>query len=70
MRSYRLTSPVARKTGYSEMVDHRILSPDRRVQQSVFANGVVVTANFGDEPFTLPDGTVVPPRDSMVAGLQ
>ncbi len=69
VRSYKLTSPVARKTGYSEMVDHRILSADRRVQQSVFANGVTVTANFGDAPFTLPDGTVVPPRDSVAAGL-
>ena len=29
VRSYRLTSPIARATGYSEMVDHRILSSDR-----------------------------------------
>lgn len=69
VRSYNLTSPVARKTGYSEMTDHRILTPDRSVQQTVFANGVTVTANFGDAPFTLPGGTVVAPRDSVVTGL-
>ena len=41
------------------MVDHRILSPDRAVQQSVFADGTVVTVNFGDKPFALPDGTSI-----------
>lgn len=53
VRSYRITSPVARKTGYSEMLDHRILSPDRLVQQSVFANGVTVTVNFSDKSFVV-----------------
>ncbi len=56
VQSYTLTSPVARKTGYSEMLDHKILSPDRLVQRSVFADGTVVTVNFGDAPFTLPEG--------------
>ena len=56
VRSYRITSPVARKTGYSEMLDHRILSADRLVQRTVFADGTVVTVNFGETPFTLPEG--------------
>ena len=56
VQSYKLTSPVARKTGYSEMLDHRILSPDRLVQRTVFADGTVVTVNFGEAPFTLPEG--------------
>ena len=59
VRSYRLTSPIARATGYSEMLDHRILSPDRAVQESRFADGTVVTVNFGDAPFTLADGSVL-----------
>jgi len=62
VQSYRITSPVARATGYSEMTDHRILSADRTVQQSRFANGTVVTVNFGDAPFALPDGTSLPAR--------
>ncbi len=66
VRSYRLTSPIARATGYSEMVDHRILSPDRSVQESRFADGTTVSVNFGDSPFTLPDGTTLAPRGHHV----
>ena len=69
VRSYRLTSPIARATGYSEMVDHRILSSDRTVQQSRFADGTVVTVNFGDAPFTLPDGTTISARGHNVGHL-
>ena len=65
-RSYRTTSPIARGTGRCEMLDHRFLTPDRAVQQTVFANGMTVTVNFGDRPFALPDGTVVPPSDVVV----
>lgn len=46
-QSYRATCPVARAVGYSEMTDHRILTPDRDVQQTRFGNGVTVTVNFG-----------------------
>lgn len=54
--SYKIAQPVSRLTGYCEMLDHRILSEDRKVQQTVFANGVEVYVNFGETPFTLPDG--------------
>ena len=59
VRSYRITSPIARRTGYSEMLDHRILTPDRMVQRSVFADGTVVTVNFGSTAITLPEGGVL-----------
>jgi len=67
VRSYRVTSPVARATGYSEMLDHRILSADRTVQESRFADGTVVTVNFGDAPFSLPDGSSIPARGHIVS---
>ena len=60
-RSYGATCPIARATGYAEMTDHRILTPDRSVQQSVFANGLTVTVNFGDNPHRMPDGTSLAP---------
>ncbi len=60
--SYNRWSPVARKTGFSRMTNHLILSPDRLVQQTVFADGTTVTVNFGDKPFDLPDGTSVEPQ--------
>ena len=56
VQSYRATCPIARATFYSEMTDHRSLSADRLVQQSRFANGIVVTVNFGTQPFKLSDG--------------
>jgi len=48
VKSYQTVCPVARATACSEMTDHRFLTPDRAVQQTVFAGGVTVTVNFGD----------------------
>lgn len=60
-QSCRTATPVARATGYSEMLDHRWLTEDHTVQRTEFAGGTVVVANFSDRPFTLPDGTELPP---------
>ena len=67
--SYQVAEPVSRATGYSEMVDFRVLTPDRRVQRSVFANGVTVTVNFGASPYALPGGRSVAASDLLVEGL-
>lgn len=56
LQSYRLTSPVARKTGKSEMLYHKILSSDRMLQRTAFADGTIVTVNFGEKPLPLPEG--------------
>jgi hypothetical protein len=68
-QSYRNTCTVARAVGYAEMTDHRFLTADRSVQQTQFANGVVVTVNFGDKPFRLPDGSDLAPLSQRVNGL-
>jgi len=61
VQSYKNTCPHVRRAGYSEMTDHRFLTPDRNVQQTAFANGMTVTVNFGDTPYRMSDGgTVVP----------
>ena len=65
-RSYALTAPIARRTGYSELLDHRALTKDRTVQESVFADGTRVTANFGEKPYRLPDGAELAPLDVSV----
>ncbi len=67
--SYKVAEPVSRATGYSEMTDHRILSADRCVQQTVFANGVVVTVNFGDAPYKMSDGSELPALDLKITGI-
>ncbi len=56
IRSYRNITPVLLNTGYSEMTDFRFLTPDRNVQQSLFANGTKITVNFGKTAFRMPDG--------------
>ena len=61
--SYKVAAPVSRLTGYSEMTDHRVLSQDRSVQETRFANGYRVIVNFGSIPFTLSDGSVIKGND-------
>ena len=61
VNSYKIAAPVSRLTGYSEMTDHRILTTDRTVQQTEFANSVRVTVNFGDQPFKMSDGHTIEP---------
>jgi hypothetical protein len=67
-QSYRTVCPIARAAGYSEMVDHAFLTPDRDVQQTSFANGIKVVVNFGDKPFLLASGTAVAPMSSWFGG--
>ena len=69
VRSYRVTSPVARATGYSEMLDHEVLSKDRTVQRTRFSDGTQVTVNFGSSTFTLPDGRSIPAMSHLVDKL-
>jgi hypothetical protein len=69
VQSYQAATPVARATGYHEMLSHRWLTDDHSVQQTTFANGVMVTVNFGEQPYDMPDGTTVPPNASAVRGL-
>jgi hypothetical protein len=59
VQSYRNTCPHVRSVGYEEMTDHKILTSDRNVQQTVFANGVTITVNFGSADYRLPSGAVV-----------
>jgi hypothetical protein len=69
-RSYRTATPVARATGYSEMTDHRFLTPDRDVQETRFANGVRVVVNFGTKPHRLPGGGEVAPMGVHTEGIR
>ena len=69
VRSYEATSPVARATGYREMLSHAWLSEDHSIQQTRFAGGIVVTVNFGDKPYELADGTMLAPLKQRVEGV-
>ena len=64
--SYRVAEPVSKLTAQSEMTNHRILTADWAVQQTVFANGVRVTANFGAVDYSMSDGFVLKPGASRI----
>ena len=69
VQSYKTIAPVARATGYREMLSHEWLTEDHTVQQTSFAGGVSVTVNFGDMPHTLLDGGTLAPHELRVRGL-
>ena len=64
--SYRVAEPVSRLTGGVEMTNHEILTSDRTVQKTSFANGVESIVNFGDKEYRCPDGVVVAPGASRI----
>jgi catechol 2,3-dioxygenase-like lactoylglutathione lyase family enzyme len=68
VQSYQNTCPLVRQVATAEMTDHRFLTPDRNVQQTRFANGIVVTVNFGAAAYTMPGGETVDPMQFRVSG--
>jgi len=70
VQSYRNVCSIARAAGYAEMTDHRLLTDDRSVQQTAFADDLTITVNFGDRPFQLPDGATIGPRSFRAEGLR
>ncbi len=69
VQSYKTIAPVARETGYREMLSHAWLTEDHTVQQTRFAGDVVVTINLGDTPFAMSDGETLAPLEYRVQGL-
>ncbi len=69
VQSYRRATAVARATGYSQMLSHEWLTPNHSVQRTRFANGVAVTVNFGDAPWSTPNSKSLAPLECRVEGL-
>lgn len=59
--SYRRATPVAERTFSEKMVSFEYLTADKLVQQTRFADGTAVTANFSETGFALPSGEVLSP---------
>jgi hypothetical protein len=66
VQSYQTATPVARATGYSEMLSHRWLTADHAVQETAFADGTRVTVNFGETAYRMPDGGQLAPGKDRV----
>lgn len=57
--SYEVLSPLNRLTATLPMTNHRFLTPDRSVEQTVFADSVEITVNYGADNFVMEE-TVLP----------
>jgi hypothetical protein len=51
------------------MTDFSYLTPDKKVQRTSFANGVVVIANFSEKPYACAGGRVIAPFDYAIEGI-
>ena len=70
--SYKRAQPVSKMTGYVNMSDFKILTQDRKVQQSYFENGVRVTVNFKEnESYTTKDTKkTISPQGYLIENLE
>ncbi|MDA3866548.1 MAG: DUF5696 domain-containing protein [Salinivirgaceae bacterium] len=59
--SYNTICPWLQQIAYDEMVSHRFVTEDHKVQESVFSSGKKVMVNFGDEPIVI-DGKEIRAR--------
>jgi len=52
IQSYKNICPWLQQIGYDEMLTHRFLSADRKVQETVFSSGRKAIVNFSESEFT------------------
>lgn len=50
IESYKYICPWLEQIAYDELVSHRFVTADHKVQESTFSSGKKVVVNFGDEP--------------------
>jgi hypothetical protein len=63
--SYKNVVPWLEQIASDEMVSHRFVSPDHKVQESVFSSGKKVVVNFGDSEVLL-EGKSIKPKDFLI----
>ena len=61
LTSYHLAGSVFGEAGFAKMTGHKMLTADRKVQQTTFDNGWKITVNFGDSYYKT-DGKVLPAK--------
>lgn len=58
IESYNKVCPWLQEIGYDEMVSHRFVSTDHKVQESVFSSGKKVIVNFGDSDYVVENNLI------------
>lgn len=65
IESYQNVCPWLQQIVYDELVSHRFVTDDHKVQESVFSSGKKVIVNFGNEHF-LYKGRIIDPRGYII----
>lgn len=65
IESYKKVVPWLEQIASDEMVSHRFLSPDHKVQESVFSSGKKVVVNFGGSEVLL-EGKSIEPKGFLI----
>jgi hypothetical protein len=60
IESYKKVCPWLQQIGYDELVSHRFLTNDHKVQESVFSSGKRIVVNFGDADFSYQGKIIIP----------
>ena len=64
IESYKNVAPWLQEIGYDELVSHRFVTADHKVQESVFSSGKKVVVNFGDSDYMF-QGKKIKRKDFM-----
>jgi hypothetical protein len=58
IESYKNVCPWLQKIGYDELISHRFVTPDHKVQESVFSSGNRIAVNFSSEDVVFEGKTI------------
>ncbi|MBC7720819.1 MAG: hypothetical protein H7068_02285, partial [Pedobacter sp.] len=59
IKSYNNICPWLQTIAYDEMVSHRFITTDHKVQETIFSSGKKAVVNFGDEDFLYEGKTIL-----------
>ncbi|MDP2889098.1 MAG: DUF5696 domain-containing protein [Bacteroidota bacterium] len=56
--SYKKVCPWLQQIAYDDLVSHRFVSSDHKVQESTFSSGKKIVVNFGDTDYSFEGKTI------------
>jgi len=65
IHTYAYVCKWMQNVGVSDLISHRFVTADRKVQESLFSNGKGVVVNFGNTPQTVENGYILPARSYL-----
>lgn len=64
IESYNNICPWLQQIGFDEMITHRFVSPDHKIQETIFSSGKKAVVNFGDNDYSF-EGKLVKARSFL-----